>query len=113
MKLFTIALTPLALSGAALAAPVDTITARFETPVMVGEKVLPAGIVTFNVIHGTSSMLLVARTANNEAAVIVVNRQYEPEDTRKSEVILNKTGNTLRLEKVCVDGITYSVADSQ
>src|SRR3954463_13738034 len=113
MKLFTIALTALALCGAALAAPVDTITAHFETPVMVGEKVLPAGAVTFNVIHGTSSMLLVARTANNEAAVIMVNRVYEPEDTRKSEVVLNKTGNTLRVEKICVDGITSGVADAQ
>ena len=113
MKLFTIALSALALCGAAFAAPVDTINVHFSTPVMVGEKVLPAGDVTFNVIHGTSSMLLVARTANNEAAVIVVNRQYEPEESRKSEVILNKTGNTLKVDRICVDGITYAATDGQ
>jgi hypothetical protein len=113
MKLFTIAISALALCGAAFAAPVDILTARFTSPVTVGDKVLPAGEVTFNVIHGTSSMLLVARTANNEAAVVMVNRLYEPEDSRKSEVILNKSGNTLKVDKVTVDGISYAVADSQ
>ena len=52
MKLFTIALSALAVCGAAFAAPVETITAHFATPVQVGDKVLPAGEVTFNVIHG-------------------------------------------------------------
>jgi hypothetical protein len=113
MKLFTIALSALALCGAAFAAPIDTFTARFTTPVTVGEKALPAGEVTFNVIHGTSSTLLVARTANNDAAMIVVNRVYEPEQAGKSEVTLNKTGNTLKVEKVTVDGISYTVADAQ
>ena len=113
MKLFTIALSALALCGAALAAPVETITARFATPVSVGDKVLPAGEVTFNVIHGTSSMMLVARTAYNEAAVIMVSRQYGTEEIGKSEVVLNKTGNTLKLDKVYVDGIAYAVVDVQ
>ena len=40
MKLFTIALSAFALCGAALAAPVDTLTARFTSPVTVGDKVL-------------------------------------------------------------------------
>jgi hypothetical protein len=113
MKLFTIALSALALCGAALAAPVDTLTARFSSPVTVGDKVLPAGEVTFSVIHNTSSMMLVARTANNEAAVIMVSRQYSSEEIGKSEVVLSKTGNTLKLDKVYVDGIAYSVADAQ
>ncbi len=113
MKLFTIALSAIALCGAAFAAPIDTFTARFTSPVSVGDKVLPAGEVTFNVIHGTSSMLLVARTANNEAAMIVVNRLYESEEGGKSEVILSKSGNTLKVEKVTVDGISYAATDSQ
>ena len=113
MKLFTIALSAIALCGAAFAAPVDTFTARFSTPVMVGDKTLPAGEVTFNVIHGTSSMLLVARTANNDAAMIVVNRLYETEEAGKSEVILSKSGSTLKIEKVTVDGISYAAADGQ
>jgi len=113
MKLFTIALSALALCGAALAAPIDTLTAHFTSPVSIGDKVLPAGEVTFSVIHGTSSMLLVARTANNEAAAVMVNRQYQSDDSRKSEVVLNKTGNTLKLDSVCVDGISYAVADGQ
>jgi hypothetical protein len=113
MKLFTIALSALALAGAAFAAPIDTLNARFATPVMVGDKVLPAGDVTFNVIHGTSSMLLVARTADNDAAMIVVNRAYGPEQAGKSEVVLNKSGNTLKVEKIWLDGIAYSVVDAQ
>jgi len=113
MKLFTIALAALALGAAAFAAPIETLTARFSTPVQIGEKVLPAGEVTFNVFHGTSSVLLVARTANNEAAAIVVNRQYEPEVNAKSEVILSKTGNSLKLERVVIDGAAYAVADAQ
>jgi len=113
MKLFTIALSALALCGAAIAAPVDTLTARFSAPVMVGDKALPAGEVTFNVIHGSSSMLLVARTANNEAAAVMVTRQYEPDVAGKSEVILNKAGSTLKVDKVTIEGITYLVVDSQ
>jgi hypothetical protein len=113
MKLFTIALSAIALCGAAFAAPVDTFTARFSTPVMIGDKTLPAGEVTFNVLHGTSSMLLVARSANNDAAMIVVNRQYETEESGKSEVTLSKSGNTLKVEKVTVDGVSYTAADNQ
>ena len=113
MRLFTIALSALALCGAAFAAPVDTLTARLATPIMVGDKVLPAGDFTLNVIHGTSSMMLVARTANNEAAAVMVNRIHESEINDKSEVILGKTGNTLKLERIWIDGIGYSIVDAQ
>ena len=113
MKLFTIALSALALCGAAFAAPVDTLTARMAAPVMVGDKLLPAGDLTLNVIHGTSSMMLVARSANNEAAAVMVNRIHEPEINGRTEVILGKTGNTLKLERIWIDGVGYAIVDAQ
>ena len=113
MKLFTIALSAIALCGAAFAAPIDTFTARFANPVMIGEKTLPAGDITFNVIHGTGSTLLTARSADGDAALIVVSRLHESEDHTKSEVILGRTGGALRVEKVWVDGVGYAIADAQ
>jgi hypothetical protein len=114
MKLFTIALSALALCGAALAATVDTVNVRFSTPVMVGEKVLPAGDVTFNVIHGTSSVLLTARAANGESAVVVVSRLHESDEPARSSVILGRSGNNLRVERVWLeDGVGFAIADAQ
>jgi len=113
MKIFTIALSAIALCGAAFAAPIDTFTARFANPVMIGEKTLPAGDVTFNVIHGNTSMLLTARSANGEAALIVVNRIHESEDAGKSSVILGRSGSNLKLERVWLDGVGYAIADAQ
>jgi hypothetical protein len=114
MKMLTIVLTALAICGAALAAPIDIVTVRFSTPVMVGEKLLPAGDVTFNVIHGTSSMLLTARAADGTAALITVSRLHESEETPKSSVILGRTGNTLKLERIWLDnGAGYALPDAQ
>jgi hypothetical protein len=113
MKLFTIALSAIALCGAAFAAPIDTMTARFDSPIMVGEKTLPAGDITFNVIHGTSSTILTARSANGEAALIVVKPLHESDDTAKTEVILGRSGSTLKIERIWLDGAGYAVADAQ
>jgi hypothetical protein len=114
MKMLTIALTALAVCGAAFAAPIDIVTVRFATPVMIGEKTLPAGDVTFNVIHGTSSLLLTARAADGTAALISVSRLHESEETPKSSVILGRTGNTVKLERIWLDnGAGYAVPDAQ
>ena len=114
MKMLTIALTALALVGAALAAPVDVVTVHFSAPVMIGEKSLPAGDVTFNVIHGTSSVRLTARAADGTAALITVSRLHESEETPKSSVILGRSGNTLKLERIWLDnGAGYAVPDAQ
>lgn len=114
MKMLTIALTAFALATAAWSAPVDVVTVRFASPVMIGEKTLPAGDVTFNVIHGTSSLLLTARAADGTAALITVSRLHDSEETPKSSVILGRTGNTLKLERIWLDtGAGYGVADAQ
>ena len=114
MKLLTIALTALTLCGAALAAPVDIVTVHFTTPVMIGEKTLPAGDVTFNVIHGSSSLLLTARAADGTAALVTVSRLHQSEETPRSSVILGRAGNTVKLERIWLDsGEGFGVADSQ
>jgi hypothetical protein len=114
MKLLTIALAAFALGGAALAAPVDIVTVRFSTPVMVGEKTLPAGDVTFNVIHGTSSLLLTARSASGEAALVVVTRIHGTDESGKASVVLGRSGDARRLERLWLDdGVGFEVMNGQ
>jgi hypothetical protein len=114
MKLITIALTALTLCGAALAAPVATLTAHFTTPVMIGEKTLPAGDVTFNLIHGSSSLLLTARAEDGTVALVTVSRMHEGPETAKSSVILGRTGDTMKLERILLDsGVGFAVANAQ
>jgi hypothetical protein len=114
MKLLTIALTALTLCGAALAAPVDIVTVRFATPVMIGEKTLPAGDVTFNVIHGNSSLLLTARAEDGTSALVMVSPLRQGDENAKSSVVLGKTGNTVKLERIWLDsGAGFAVANAQ
>jgi hypothetical protein len=114
MKLLTIALSAFALCGAALAAPIDTVTAHFSTPVMVGEKTLPAGDVTFNVIHGTSSLLLTVRSASGPVALVVVNRIHESQEPGRASVIIGRSGDALKLERVWLDnGVGFAVMGAQ
>src|SRR6185312_5262754 len=99
MKLFTIALTALALSATAFAAG-ETVKAHFSTPVQIGEKVLPAGDITFQVNHGTSSHLLTAFSESGESAAIMVSRLHDSDAPENTSVILGRTGNKVKFERL-------------
>src|SRR5690349_16982865 len=106
MKIFTIAFTALALCGAALAGPADTINAHFSTPVLIGDKTLPAGDITFNVLRGSNSVIVTARSQNGTAAAVVVNRIYDLDENGRASIVLGKHGNDLKLERIWLDGRT-------
>jgi hypothetical protein len=114
MKRFNIALGAIALCGAAFAAPIDIVTVRFNQPVMIGEKTLPAGEIRFSVLHGSSSILMTARAESGEAAVVVLNRLHESEEPGHTSVILSRSGDTLKLERLWLDdGSGFAVAGAQ
>jgi hypothetical protein len=113
MKILTIVFTALALCASAFAAPTETVTVQFSSPVVIGGKTLPAGEVRFNLHHGSNSVLLIAHAENGEAAAVVVNRIYEMGDGHTS-VVLGRSGNTLKFERLWLDnGSGYAVADAQ
>jgi hypothetical protein len=79
---------------------VDTISVRFSSPVVVGEKTLPAGECTIHVLRGSSdSVMLSVRADSGETAAVLVNRMTDGRDDNAS-VVLSRHGEDLRLEKV-------------
>ena len=106
MKILTIAFTALALCGAALAGSVDTINAHFTTPIQIGDKTLPAGDVTFNVLRGSNSVVLAARSQDGTAAAVVVNRISDIEEGGHTTVVLGRHGDALKLERIWLDDRT-------
>lgn len=105
MKTLTIALTAvLAMAGSALAGTADTIKVHFANPVMVGEKVMPAGDAVMNVLRSSSDyLILTVRTADGEAAAVVVKRVTNGDERDATSVVLGRYGNQLRLERVLLD----------
>ena len=113
MKLITATLAALALCATAFASG-ETVRVHFSTPVMIGEKVLPAGDVTFHVNHGTSSLLLTVHAENGESAAVVVNRLHESEAPNNTSVILGRSGNALKFERLWLsNGAGFGVVDTQ
>jgi hypothetical protein len=114
MKIFGIALSVLTLCGSALAGPADTINVHFNSPVQVGEKTLPAGDVTFNVLRGNNSIILTARAEDGTAAAIVVNRVYDHEGASRTSVVLGRSAAGLKLERIWLDDRTgFAVAEAK
>jgi hypothetical protein len=106
MKILTIAFTALTLCGAALAESVDTINAHFTTPILIGDKTLPAGDITFNVLRGSNSVVVAARSQDGTAATVLVNRVYDGEEGGHTTVVLGRHGNALKLERIWLDDRT-------
>jgi hypothetical protein len=111
MKLFTIALTALALCGAALAGPAEIINAHFSTPIFIGDKALPAGDITFNLLRGSNSTILTARTQDGKVAAVMVSRIQDAGDATGTSVVLTRRGNDLKFERIQLDnGTTFAVS---
>jgi hypothetical protein len=92
----------LAVCGAASAA--DSVNVHFSAPVLIGEKLLPAGDARINVLRGSNSVILTVRSEAGSSAAVVVNRITEQADEQgRATVVLGRQGKDLRLERVWLD----------
>jgi hypothetical protein len=106
MKLFTkICGAALLLCGAMLAQlPVDRISVRFATPVLIGETKFPAGDCDIQVVRGSSDqVVLVMRSHDGPSASALVN--FISDDTTDTtdghaSLILERRGDTYRLNRI-------------
>src|SRR5260370_37854460 len=111
MKLFTtFCCAALALCSAIYAqSPADHMRVHFNTPVLVGEKEIPAGDCDIQVMHGSSdSIILTLRSQAGPSALAVVSRLSEdtPDARESTGVVLNRRGNDLHLYRVLLDNHT-------
>jgi hypothetical protein len=110
MKLFTtLCCAALTLCSAIYAqSPVDHMTVHFNTPVLVGEKEIPAGDCDIQVMHSSSDSILVLRSQTGTSALAVVSRLSESATDAKegTSVVLNRRGNDLQLYRVLLDNHT-------
>ena len=110
MKLFTtFCCAALALCSAVYAqSPIDHMTVHFNTPVLVGEKEIPAGDCDIQVMHGSSDSILILRSQAGPSALAVVSRLSESITDAKegTGVVLNRRGNDLHLYRVLLDNHT-------
>jgi hypothetical protein len=81
--------------------PMDTVTVRFATPVIVGEKTMPAGQCTIHIIRGSGDgVLLSVRADSGETTAVLVNRLSDGPDENNASVVLTRHGKDLKLDKV-------------
>src|SRR5207248_8773928 len=97
----------LTICGATLASAADIVNVHFSTPVMVGETTLPAGDVSIQILRGSNSAILTARSESGAAVAVVVNRLNGLDDKEAhTSVILGRHGNALKLERIWLDDHT-------
>jgi hypothetical protein len=117
MKLFTtFCCAVLALCSAIYAqSPIDHMTVHFNTPVLVGEKVIPAGDCDIQVMHGSSDSILILRSQAGSSALAVVSRLSEDTTDAKesTSVVLNRRGNDLQLYRVSLDTHVYQLINAE
>ncbi len=118
MKLFTtFCCAALALCSAIYAqSPVDHMTVHFNSPVLVGEKEIPAGNCDIQVMHSSSDNILILRSQAGPSALAVVSRLSESTTNAKEStgVVLNRRGNDLYLYRVLLDNHTsYQVISAE
>ena len=107
MKIFTIVLAAALSIGAAFASPADTLMVKFASPVLVGDKLLPAGDATVSILRGASNYIILnVRAENGANAAVVVNRISNTDESISTSVVLGKRGNVLKLEKIWLDDHT-------
>jgi hypothetical protein len=118
MKLFTtFCCAALALCSAIYAqSPADHMTVHFNTPVLVGEKMIPAGDCDIQVMHSSSDSIVILRSQAGPSALAVVSRLSEDTaDAKEStSVVLNHRGNDLQLYRVLLDNHTrYQLTNAE
>lgn len=93
--------TVLCICWAAFASPSDTINVNFTSPVAVGETTLPAGNVTITVQRGAPHVMLTFRSESGVSAAVIASRVNDYNEERPdTEVVLSRTANGLKVERV-------------
>jgi hypothetical protein len=111
MKIFTtFCCAALALASAMYAqSPIDHLTVRFSTPVMVGETKLPAGDCDIQVMRGnTDSIILVLRSQAGPYTTALASHMFEGsgEAERGTSVVLTHSGNDFHLNRILLSDHT-------
>ena len=81
----------------------DTFNVRFATPVVVGETLMPAGDVSFQVQRGSSSTVtLLVRSSEGAVTNIVVTRFVDETSSSvyNPHVVLRRNGNTFYFDRL-------------
>jgi hypothetical protein len=97
-------------------APVDTVNVKFASPVVVGNKTLPAGACTIHIMRSNNSVVLSVQSQNGESSSILVNRIYtsSPVEGSKADVVLERHGDTLHFGRLLLpDNSGYSALDAE
>ncbi len=117
MKLFTtFCCAALALCSAVYAqSPIDHMMVHFNTPVLVGEKMIPAGDCDIQLMHGSSDSILLLRSQAGPSALAVVSRLFEDTtDSKEStSVVLNRHGRDFQLYRVLLDNHIYQLTNAE
>jgi hypothetical protein len=113
--LTTICCAALALCSATYAQTIaDHMTVHLNTPVMVGETMLPAGNCDIQVMHGSSdATILVLRSKGGPSIAAIATRMSDTQldADAKPSLVLNRRGNDLQLSEVLFgDSIGYHLA---
>jgi len=115
MKIFTtLCGVALLICGALTAQSPDRMTVKFSTPVMINGATLPAGETTIDVVHSAGNLMLSFHSDSGENASVLVNRLTDTASEDQPRVILDRTGNTYRLNRILLtDHTALQVLDAQ
>jgi hypothetical protein len=115
MKIFTtLCGVGLLICGALTAQSPDRLSVKFPTPVVINGATLPAGETTIQVVHNAGTLTLNFHSDSGENASVLVNRLSDTASEDQPRVILDRTGNTYRLNRILLtDHTALQVIDAQ
>ncbi len=87
----------------------DLVTVHLDFAAQAGDKTLAAGDYQISEVETTSGIVSLIFRANHFTAVVAAARIENPNDTTssKTELIFDRTGNNLNLNKINLEGRTY------
>lgn len=90
----------IALCGALQAQSTDRITFKLPTAVVINGTTIPAGNAAIDVLHGAGTVILNVRSDAGPHASVLVNRFEDPVDESEPKLILDRKGDTYRLDRI-------------
>jgi len=104
----TVALALILSVGMALAANVEAITAKLPHETVVGAVTIPAGDYTIrNINNGDTPVLLFHSNSGFNATVLATRILSGPETPEKTQLILEREGDTYRLTKIWIPDLSF------
>ena len=88
----------------------STLTVHLPYAAQVGEKVIPAGDYTVNVLTTNGDIPVVTFQSKSESAAVLANRSESVVNDGKAELVLDKKADSsYRLIRVVVQGAVYQI----